>query len=65
MLLFQALDAILEGLADPYVKTGHHLALQQRAQKIFKSQRNKKLLSRQEEFTFDDIRELPRVSEVP
>ncbi|XP_072038420.1 fanconi-associated nuclease 1-like [Amphiura filiformis] len=58
----EALDAILEGLADPFVKTGHHLALQQRAHKIFKSRRNKKLLDRQDEFTFDEIREIPKVT---
>ncbi|XP_038072223.1 fanconi-associated nuclease 1-like [Patiria miniata] len=58
----EALDAVQEGLADSYVRTGHRLALQLRAQKIFKSASNKRLRKRQEEFTFDPVREMPRVT---
>ena len=57
----QALDAILEGLSDPYVKLGHRLALHQRAQKILKAKKNSKLLHREQEFEFDEYREIPKV----
>ncbi|XP_071506665.1 fanconi-associated nuclease 1-like [Diadema antillarum] len=55
----ESLDCIKEGLADPYVRTGHRLALQLRAKKILKSKK-KDLAARASEFQFDDIRELPK-----
>ncbi|XP_022106779.1 fanconi-associated nuclease 1-like [Acanthaster planci] len=58
----QALDAVQEGLADGYVRTGHRLALQLRAQKILKSASGKRFRKRRDDFTFDPVREMPRVT---
>eukprot|EP00057_Strongylocentrotus_purpuratus_P007947 XP_011662421.1 PREDICTED: fanconi-associated nuclease 1 isoform X2 [Strongylocentrotus purpuratus] len=57
----QALDCIKEGMADPKVRVGHRLALQLRAQKILKSNKNK-LEERANEFQFDDVLENPKVT---
>ncbi|XP_071794297.1 fanconi-associated nuclease 1-like [Asterias amurensis] len=58
----QALDVIKDGLEDSFVRTGHRLALQVRAQKILKSSSYKKKKTQPQEFTFDQIREMPRVT---
>lgn len=61
----QALDAILEGLADEHVQTGHRLALEQRAEKILNATSNKKLAKRRkEEFNLHPltVKDLPSVS---
>ena len=56
----QSLDCIKQGLADPYIRTGHKLALQLRAQKILKSKK-KHLAERASEFRFEEVMEMPKV----
>ncbi|PIK62176.1 putative fanconi-associated nuclease 1 isoform X2 [Apostichopus japonicus] len=61
----QALDAILEGLADEHVQTGHRLALEQRAEKILNATSNKKLAKRRkEEFNLHPltVKDLPSIT---
>ncbi|XP_071845071.1 fanconi-associated nuclease 1-like isoform X2 [Apostichopus japonicus] len=61
----QALDAILEGLADENVQTGHRLALEQRAEKILNATSNKKLAKRRkEEFNLHPltVKDLPSIT---
>ncbi|KAJ8029230.1 Fanconi-associated nuclease 1 [Holothuria leucospilota] len=61
----QALDAILEGLADKHVKTGHRLSLELRAEKILNAPSNKKLARRRrEEFNLNPVtvKDLPSIT---
>lgn len=57
----KALDAIICGLADPLVRTGHRYALHLRARRICSSPSNTKLKDKLEMCPHEDVQEAPKV----
>ncbi|XP_019627245.1 PREDICTED: fanconi-associated nuclease 1-like [Branchiostoma belcheri] len=58
----QALRAILRGLADPQVRSGHRLALMIRAHRLCDSNNNPRLRTRKAELPPLPLRDLPKVT---
>ena len=58
----QAFNAVRDGLMDDRVKTGHRLALEQRARKICKIKRNSYLKKHLTEIQFMELKEPSVVS---
>ncbi|CAH1253075.1 FAN1 [Branchiostoma lanceolatum] len=58
----EALQAILRGLADPEVRSGHRLALMIRAHRLCDSNNNPKLRTRKAELPPIPLRDLPKVT---